>query len=298
MQRRGFLTTSAALVAGGAWASRVEATVSSRHPLKFAARVGMFKHLAGESLSEQIAFAAAQGFAAFEYRQLLRRSQNDIEKYSLELSAHNMTWGAACVWEEYSDSVLNNDRKIPSGSDFNLQAVRTVDCAYNVQELKSGVIVPGRLERGISRSRHFDRIEHVLYTREAERLGFTYVLQPRQHLPGATPMLLETVEDAAELCERMNSPAVKILYDVYEQTMNGRDVAEDVRRYQRHIGYLHVGDAPGNKEPGTGKIRFDSLFAQLREQCFEGGIGLDHGHSRPGIEGELAVLEAHRRLLA
>lgn len=260
----------------------------------------MFKHLAGDSLAEQIAFAASQGFAAFEYPRLFQLRPRELGAYSKLVAEHDMIWGAACAFEEYGESAVDEDGSGSCRSRLHFELARSCDAAWVCREIKFAVVVPGRLAPGISRSEHLDQVSGTLClnSREGVRYGWSYLVQPRQNLPGSSPMLLETVEDAVELCEWFESPAVKILYDVYEQTMNGRDVADDLRRYRQQIGYIRIGDAPGNKEPGTGNVPFERLFAQLREQQFDGVIGLDHGHARPGVAGEVAVLEGYRRLLA
>ncbi|MDA0832771.1 MAG: TIM barrel protein [Planctomycetota bacterium] len=314
MQRREFLSTSVAAVAGTCLTSPtdiVKADASTTR-LRFAARAGMFKHLGGQSISEQIAFAASQGFTAFENRDLLVRAWADIERskidiasgtlesidlanWSRELSARGMVWGAASVAEEYGRSLLEKEARF----DFAWNVAHAMQTSRRVSGFNRGVVVPGRLPVGTSRPQHLHDIAEMLkpFGELAEKHRFTFLFEPRGPLAGSTPMLVETIEHAVELCERIGSPTFNVLYDVYEQSMNGRDLSGDLQRYQSHIGYLHIGDAPGNKEPGTGTVAFVELLAQLREQQFNGIIGLDHGHSRAGVEGEIAVLEGYRRLM-
>jgi hydroxypyruvate isomerase len=52
------------------------------------------------------------------------------------------------------------------------------------------------------------------------------------------------------------------------------------------IAYVQCGDRPGRKEPGTGGIGYGGSFEHLHRAGYRGIVGMEHGNSRPGIEGE------------
>jgi hydroxypyruvate isomerase len=60
------------------------------------------------------------------------------------------------------------------------------------------------------------------------------------------------------------------------------------------IGYVQIGDNPGRKEPTTGEINYKSIFQHLYDKGYKGILGMEHGNSRPGKEGEQAVIDAYR----
>ena len=57
-----------------------------------------------------------------------------------------------------------------------------------------------------------------------------------------------------------------------------------------------MGDNPGRKEPTTGEINYLNVFKYIREQGFDGVVGMEHGNSKPGTAGEMAVIEAYNTL--
>jgi hydroxypyruvate isomerase len=59
------------------------------------------------------------------------------------------------------------------------------------------------------------------------------------------------------------------------------------------IGYFQVGDNPGRKEPTTGEMNYRNIFRHIHSKGYEGVIGMEHGNSKPGKEGELAVIQAY-----
>ena len=56
---------------------------------------------------------------------------------------------------------------------------------------------------------------------------------------------------------------------------------------------MQVGDNPGRKEPGTGEINYRNVFKHLASKGYTGVVGMEHGSSKPGKEGERAVIDAY-----
>jgi hydroxypyruvate isomerase len=61
------------------------------------------------------------------------------------------------------------------------------------------------------------------------------------------------------------------------------------------IGYIQVGDNPGRNEPTTGEINYLNIFKHIHDKGYKGIIGMEHGNSKPGKEGERAVIDAYRK---
>ncbi len=62
------------------------------------------------------------------------------------------------------------------------------------------------------------------------------------------------------------------------------------------IAYIQVGDNPGRQEPTTGEINYRNVFRHLKRKGFEGIVGMEHGVSGSGKEGERRVIEAYREV--
>jgi hydroxypyruvate isomerase len=60
------------------------------------------------------------------------------------------------------------------------------------------------------------------------------------------------------------------------------------------IAHFHVGDVPGRKEPTTGEINYRNIFRHIHTKGYKGVLCMEHGNSKPGKEGERAVIEAYR----
>ena len=56
-----------------------------------------------------------------------------------------------------------------------------------------------------------------------------------------------------------------------------------------------MGDNPGRKEPTSGEINYLNVFKHIHKKGFTGVLGMEHGNSESGIEGEKKVIEAYRK---
>ncbi|MBL8960798.1 MAG: xylose isomerase, partial [Gemmatimonadetes bacterium] len=54
-------------------------------------------------------------------------------------------------------------------------------------------------------------------------------------------------------------------------------------------------DNPGRKEPYTGEVNYQNVFAHLVRKGYRGIVGMEHGNARPGREGERADIDAYVR---
>jgi hydroxypyruvate isomerase len=60
------------------------------------------------------------------------------------------------------------------------------------------------------------------------------------------------------------------------------------------IAYLQIGDNPGRNEPGTGEMNYKNIFKHIYEKGYQGILGMEHGNSIAGKEGEMALIKAYR----
>ena len=81
---------------------------------------------------------------------------------------------------------------------------------------------------------------------------------------------------------------------MYHMQRNEGDIIANMNRCWSEIGYIQIGDNPGRKEPGTGEMNYKNIFKHIHAKGFKGILGMEHGNSIKGIEGELALIKAYR----
>jgi hydroxypyruvate isomerase len=109
----------------------------------------------------------------------------------------------------------------------------------------------------------------------AEETNVTLALEPLNTLVDHTGNFLTSTRAAAELVELVNSPFIKILYDVYHMQIMEGNIINTLKAYIGAIGYIHIADVPGRHEPGTGEINYPNVFKALEELNYGGIIGFE-----------------------
>lgn len=94
----------------------------------------------------------------------------------------------------------------------------------------------------------------------AERAGVTLCLEPLNVEIDHLGNFLKYTKDAAEIIRMVDSPNVKILYDAYHMYLNEGKICETIEKYQDLISQVHIADAPGRGEPGTGCINYRAVL--------------------------------------
>lgn len=105
----------------------------------------------------------------------------------------------------------------------------------------------------------------------AEDAGLTLQLEPVSTYakPG---YYMTTSASAAEIIRVVDSPRLKLLYDIYHMQLMEGDLANTIRANADVIGYIHIGDVPGRHEPGTGEINYPFLKRLLVDELKFDGI--------------------------
>lgn len=305
MQRRSFLKSSAvatgALVTGGmAHASAVSAIspAAEKHKfkLKYAPHFGMFRHSAGEDLLDQLQFMADAGFTAFEDNGMKDREISMQEKIASKMVNLGMEMGVfvahTIYWEEPSLTSGRQDKL-----DQFLDEIRaSVEVAKRVNA-RWMTVVPGFVD--LRKDMDYQTANVVNALRRAceilEPHKLTMVLEPlnfRDH-PG---LFLNKIAQGFSICKAVNSPSCKILDDLYHQQIHEGNLIPNIDLAWDEIGYFQMGDNPGRKEPTTGEINYLNVFKHIHKKGYTGIMGMEHGNSMPGKEGELAVIEAYAKV--
>lgn len=298
---RGALAATAAVAAaalpsasGASAQAPPQPSAPRRFKLRYAPHFGMFTAHAGDDLVSQLDFMAAEGFTALEDNGMRARPVADQERIARAMQRLGMRMGVFVAhtidWRE--PTLSSGDAAL---RDRFLREIReSVDVAKRVGATWM-TVVPGyvhpRLDREFQTAHLIDTLR-----RAADILaphGLVMVLEPlntRQNHPG---MILTGTAQGYMICRAVNSPACKVLYDMYHQQITEGNLIPNMDTAWSEIAYLQVGDNPGRNEPGTGEINYRNVFRHVHAKGFTGILGMEHGNSRPGRDGERAVIDAY-----
>ena len=262
--------------------------------MHFAPHFGMFRNKAGDDPVAQLEFAADQGFTAWEDNGMQGRSVKDQTRIAKAMERLNMKMGVF---------VLNpNSAWGPTFSQGKKEDMDAfVDACKGAVEVTKRVnatwmtVVLGKVHPRI------DMEYQTAYAVETLRRGAA-VLEPHNLVMVLEPlnpwnhpdMLLAKMSHAYQICRAVDSPACKILCDLYHQQITEGNLIPNIDRAWDEIGYFQIGDNPGRNEPTTGEINYQNVFKHIKDKGFTGIMGMEHGNSKGGADGEQAVIDAYR----
>jgi hydroxypyruvate isomerase len=96
------------------------------------------------------------------------------------------------------------------------------------------------------------------------------------------------------ICRAVNSPACKVLFDMYHQQITEGNIIPNIDLAWDEVAYFQVGDNPGRNEPTTGEMNYRNIFKHIHAKGFTGVVGMEHGNSAGGKDGERKVIDAYR----
>lgn len=262
--------------------------------LDYAPHQGMFSASAGKNFLDEIRYMHDLGFRSIEDNGMPGRSVDEQKKIGDLLAQLGMRMGVFVL-----PKGGNSANSFAAGKQEHLDVFlegcrRSVEIAKRVNA-KWVTVVPGNYVRSIPIGVQTANVIEML-RRGAEIFephGITMVLEPLSDTPD---LFLRYTDQAYLICRAVDSPSCKILYDVYHQQKNEGNLIPLMEQCWSEIAYVQVGDNPGRKEPTTGEINFYNLFKWLHSKNYTGIVGMEHGMSLSGKEGEEALVKAYREV--
>ena len=296
ISRRNFMASAAATaVAISAGTSTLRAAQSSKKfKLKYAPSLGMFQQHAGKDLIDQLKFMADQGFSAMFDNNIMRKPEDMQEKIAKEMSRLEMTLGPFVLYADFGKkSFVTRETAI---RDMLIKRMKEgVEVAKRINA-KWALVVPGRFDEGLEWDyQTANVIENLKYCAEVcKPSGLVIVIEPLNAWTNHPGLFLTKIPQAYQICKAVGSPSCKIVNDLYHQQITEGNLIPNIDMAWEEIASFHLGDNPGRKEPTTGEINYKNIFKHLHQKGYKGVLCMEHGRSKPGKEGEMAVIEAYR----
>jgi hydroxypyruvate isomerase len=306
MNRREFVKGSAAAAAATAAMSVVPdafARVPAARPapekfkLRYAFDAGQFSNSAPGGVVDELKFAHDQGFTAMEDNRMKSRPVAEQEAIAKEMQRLGMTMGIILMnggTGFKANGSLSTGK--PEERDAFLAEVRSsIECAkrVNAKWMTSLVgMTDPKLPRGYQIANVIDNIRRACELLEPQ--GLVMVFEPLNVSENHPGFLIHSNDELYMLMKAVRSPSCKMLYDLYHSQINEGHLIYNFDRCFDEIAYVQTGDTPGRKEPGTGEVNYRNVFKFIYDRGYTGLLGMEHGKSLPGKEGELALIQSYR----
>lgn len=263
--------------------------------LAYAPHFGMFEQHAGPDPVAQLEWAAAEGFRAWEDNGMTGRPVEEQVRIAAAMERLGIRMGVFVA----NFGTAFKERTFTSGNaaaleNFQADLKQAVEVAKRVRA-RWMTIVLGTDDPALPAGfKHVNAVEMLKRGAEiCEPHGLVMVMEPlnqRDH-PG---LYLRTSDLAWSLCKAVGSPSVKILFDIYHQSISEGNLIPNLRHCWDEIAYFQIGDNPGRNEPGTGEVNYRNVFREIHGRGFAGILGMEHGKSQQGKDGELSLVRAYR----
>ena len=313
VSRRHFLagasTLAAALSVPQILTAQEASSSVAKFNLPFAPHPGMFKALAGDDVIAQIRFAASQGFTAWEDNGMPNRTKEEQEKIGAVLKELGMQMGVFVGYGNFDAPVFTRANH-PERKQVLAKIKKSAEICKRIGA-KFFTVVPGsmdqqsnegnwnkygggRLREGVQTANAIELLRECSKILEPD--GLVMVLEPLNWESNHGGVFLRTTDQAYAICKAVNSPSCKILYDMYHEQISAGNIINTMNQCWSEIAYLQCGDNPGRKEPGSGEMHYANIFAHVATKSTDMIIGMEHGNSKKGKEGEQTLIEAYRKV--
>lgn len=298
MQRRGFLknstlATAAVLPGLSIFGQSKNQTENKPFQLNYGFHDGMFAAHAGKDFIDQIKFGYEHGFRSIEDNGMMDRTPEMQAKIGETLAKLGMQMGVFVI----TSNSWHWKMSLATGKqEFKDLIVKDCNRAVEVAKrcnAKWMTVVPGNFDRSQPMDMQTAHVIDALRrgTEILERNGLVMVLEPLSDNPD---LFLRYSTQTYMICKAVNSPSCKILFDMYHMQRNEGNIIANIDRTWDEIGYFQIGDNPGRNEPTTGEMNYKNIFKHIHQKGYRGVMGMEHGNSIKGKEGELALIKAYR----
>lgn len=111
----------------------------------------------------------------------------------------------------------------------------------------------------------------------AEDAGVTLVLELLNSRVDHPDYQADRTGWGARVCRLVDSPRVKLLYDVYHMQIMEGDIIRTIRAHHDSIGHYHVAGNPGRNEPDDRQeLHYPAIYRAIAETGYAGFVGMEY----------------------
>ncbi len=187
---------------------------------------------------------------------------------------------------------------VPAHTDaFRAQFVEHLHSARQLECPKVILLSGNRVEGLTPEAQRQTSIENLKWASgRAAQEQIDIVIEPIDLLENPN-IFLASVTNAFAIARAVNSPSLKVLYDVYHEQRSFGNLIEKFENNADMVGLVHIADVPGRHEPGTGEIDYRMIYRKLASLGYHHWIAMEYYPTRDPVASlKNARLEAEREL--
>ncbi len=284
MDRRTFLAAAAGSVALAQLSTLSRANLAGQRGLRLSITWGMLRKM---PIPDALAMLTRLGYDAYEMFDW--RDPATLETFIAEQKKYPLQ--CACLVANKGVTAPGCGLVNPRERDNFIHEVNlAIDAAKRVN-CPQLVVLTGNELGGMPRSEQMANAVAALKAAAPalEKNGITAIVEILNTYVNHSGYFLYYVRDGAEMIDRVGSPNIKLLFDIYHVQIMEGNLIDNIRSNIDRIGHFHVGDVPGRHEPGTGEINYRNVFKAIYDlgDRFQGSAALEYSPLAP-LEQDLA----------
>ncbi len=114
-----------------------------------------------------------------------------------------------------------------------------------------------------------------------EANGITLMIEPLNLLVDHKGYTLAQSDEAAALLRCVDSPNVKMLFDIYHQQITEGYIVSNIQRFIDLIAHFHTAGSARREELSKGELNYQYVFDRIAETGYDGYIGLEYRPTLP-----------------
>lgn len=244
--------------------------------VKLSVCIEMFWH--DLPVEQRIPKVAALGYPAFEF---WGWKNKDLGKIKQAMDETGLPLAALCVEPNFCLIKRNVSAELLQGMKESVQVAKKLGSSTlivttgNTYDDESFEISRRRVVRNLA-----------MIGKVAEDNGLTLVLEPLNTLADHHGYWLTKMAQAVDIVAEINSPAVRILMDLYHQQVQEGNLIANLTQYITHIGHFHTAGVPGRHELIGGENDYRALFKAIDATGYQAFVGLEYS---PTIDAEQSL---------
>lgn len=215
------------------------------------------------------------------------RLRSLLERYALRIPAI----GTGQAWVEEGLSLTHPDAAVRRAALARLEA--HLELAAEWGSLVIIGLIRGRLMAGVDRAQALEWLSEAI-ARLADRAAAYPVRLALEPLNRYETDLLNTVEEALAMIERVGRSQVGVLLDTFHANIEEASLERAIARAGEQLLHVHIADS-NRRAPGWGHLDFESVLKALREAGYGGWLSAEV-LPQPSLEEAMAQVARWARI--